>query len=266
MKTKIVTSIMFSSSLLFAGGDIAPITTEVVAIEEATPRNWSFELEPYLMATSIDGDASLGRTTGLNVAVDFSDILETLQMGAMVHFEAHHNSGFGVWVDYAFMDLAQDTDGPLGGVIDVGVRQAVLEVFGLYRQPLAMGRIDYMLGARWWNNDFDLEVNPSFLAGSASTDMSQDWVDIVVGANWLYEFRPNWSVKARGDIGGFGLESDFTATAALGFEYTISELMSLDVQYKATWVDYEDGETGVKGSFAYDTVTHGPIIGLKFKF
>lgn len=257
---------ILSSSLLFGAGDMAPVTTEVIIIEDTTPSSWSFELEPYMMATSIEGDASLGRATGINVAVDFSDILETLQMGAMVHFEAHHQSGFGIWVDYAFMDLAQDTDGPLGGVIDVGVRQAVLEVFGLYRQPLAMGRIDYMLGARWWNNDFDLEVNPSIFAGSASTDTSKDWVDIVIGANWLYEFSPDWSVKVRGDIGGFGLESEFTATTALGFEYSISDLMSLDVQYKATWVDYEDGKEGARGSFAYDTVTHGPIVGLKFKF
>jgi len=262
-KNRLLIGSILSSSLLFGAGDMAPVTTEVAEIEQS---NWSFELEPYMMATSIEGDASLGRATGINVAVDFSDILETLQIGAMVHFEAHHQSGFGVWVDYAFMDLAQDTDGPLGGVIGVGVRQAVLEVFGLYRQPLSMGRIDYMLGARWWSNDFDLEVNPSIFAGSASTDTSKDWVDIVIGANWLYEFSPHWSIKARGDIGGFGLESEFTATTALGFEYAISDLMSLDIQYKATWVDYEDGEAGVRGSFAYDTVTHGPIVGLKFKF
>jgi len=261
-KNRLLIGSILSSSLLFGAGDMAPVTTEVAEIEQST---WSFELEPYMMATSIDGDASLGRVTGINVGVDFSDILETLQMGAMVHFEAHQQSGFGIWVDYAFMDLAQDTNGPLGGVIDAGVRQAVLEVFGLYRQPLSIGRIDYMFGVRWWNNDFNLEVNPALLPGSVSTDTSKDWVDIVIGANWLYEFSPDWSVKVRGDIGGFGLESDFTATTALGFEYALSDLMSLDIQYKATWVDYKDGEEGSKGSFAYDTVTHGPIVGLKFK-
>jgi len=257
---------VITSSLLFGAGDMAPVTTEVIAIEETTTSDWSLELEPYMLMAGMDGDASLGRATGLNVDVDFSQILETLQMATMVHFEAHHSSGFGIWIDYGFMDLAQDTDGPLGGVIDVGVRQGILEVFGLYRQPLAMGRIDYMLGVRWWDNDFDLKVNPSIIPGSASTDMNQDWIDIVVGANWLYEFSPDWSVKVRGDIGGFGLESDFTATAALGFEYSISDLMSLDVQYKATWADYEDGEQGKRGYFSYDVVTHGPLVGLKFKF
>lgn len=264
MKIKsLAAAIVIGTPLLFGAGDMAPISTEVAKIENPA---WSFELEPYLMAASMSGDTSIGRVEGIDIDVEFSDILETFQMGVMIHMEAHHESGFGIWIDYGFMDLAKDVDTPLNGITTMGVRQAVTEIFALYRQPLALGRVDYMLGARLWNNDFDLEINPAIFPGTIATDMSKDWIDVVIGANWLYEFRPDWSIKLRGDVGGFGLESDFTAAGAIGVEYAISDLMSLDIQYKATWVNYTEGTEGQRGYFAYDAVTHGPIVGLKFKF
>ena len=71
----------------------------------------------------------------------------------------------------------------------------------------------------------------------------------------------------RGDIGGFGLESDFTSSLAAGELFKMSDNWMLDLQYKATWVDYENDKTpGQPGYFAYDTVTHGPLIGFIYKF
>jgi hypothetical protein len=57
--------------------------------------NWQFAIEPYLMATSIEGDASIGRATGVDVDVRFSDILETLEAAFMISAEAYHKSGWG---------------------------------------------------------------------------------------------------------------------------------------------------------------------------
>ena len=53
--------------------------------------------------------------------VDFSDILEVLDIGAMVHFEARHKGGWGVSLDscgrpgYFAYDTV--THGPMIGVI-----------------------------------------------------------------------------------------------------------------------------------------------------
>jgi hypothetical protein len=77
--------------------------------------DWNFEVELYLLGTSISGDASIGRATGAEVDVDFGDILEVLNMGGMVHFEAVHKSGWGTALDYSFMDLRDDISGSQGG-------------------------------------------------------------------------------------------------------------------------------------------------------
>ena len=109
-------------------------------------------------------------------------------------------------------------------------------------------------------------VSPALLPGTASTKVKADWVDVVIGARWTNPLNDRWDFIYRGDIGGFGLESDFTSSLAAGFHYQMTQSIDLDLQYKATWVDFESGVPGQPGYFSYDTVTHGPIIGVIFNF
>lgn len=51
--------------------------------------NWRFAIEPYFMATSIEGDTSVGRAAGVNVDVSFSDIVETLEAAFMIRAESN---------------------------------------------------------------------------------------------------------------------------------------------------------------------------------
>jgi hypothetical protein len=53
----------------------------------------------------LKGDASVGRATGAAVDVDFDQFLENLELAAMLHFEAHHKNGWGLFFAYGFMDL-----------------------------------------------------------------------------------------------------------------------------------------------------------------
>src|SRR3546814_20960527 len=62
----------------------------------------------------INGEAGLGRfIDGADVDVDSRDIFEHLVLGAMIHGEVRHRSGFGAIVDYSFMDLSGKSDGPV---------------------------------------------------------------------------------------------------------------------------------------------------------
>jgi len=259
--TTLLLSSTLLSSALFAGGDIAPVEP---VIQEVTPQvnasPWSFEFEPYLLISSMSGTAQIGRTPALEIDMDFGDILEKLEIGAMAHFEAHHESGWGVWLDYGFMDLSSDLSGPVGGVTDVGIRQGILEVFGMYRQELSAGYIDYLAGIRWWDNDIDVSHSALPLAAN----VEEDWVDLVVGARWTMPLNESWKFSVNGNVGGLG--SDLSLSGAVGVKYVISDLLDLDLQYKALWADYESGTRGEAGYFAYDSTTYGPIIGLNFKF
>lgn len=233
----------------------------------ASANDWAFEIEPYAMGSKITGEAGVGRATGVEVDVDFNDILENLELAGMLHFEAHHTSGWGVILDYGFMELGADISGPRGGVVDADVRQGVFEAL-ISRRIQFEGdqRVDFTAGFRWWDNDIDVVVDPALLPGTRKFDIEEDWIDVVVGARWAKVLNDTWTLHLHGDVGGFGLESDFTASAALGASYRFSDRYVLDLRYKGTWVDYETGSRGSANHFEYDTLTHGPVIGLIINF
>lgn len=76
----------------------------------------------------------------------------------------------------------------------------------------------------------------------------------------------DWALTLRGDIGGFAIESDFSWSSAIGVLYQVSESVAVEVQYKAQSVDYDEGRRRTPGFFSYDTISHGPLLGLSFVF
>ncbi len=227
---------------------------------------WDFVLEPYLLAANIEGDTSLGRATGVDIDVDFGRIMETLRMAAMVRFEAIHDDRWGVVLDYGFMDLGDDLSGPRGGVVEAKLRQGIFEVDAFRRYRNETGFLDVMVGVRWWDNDIDVALDPALFPLTLTREVKADWVDLLVGVRWHSELNERWRLTFSGDVGGFGLEADMTSSLSVGAVYSFNERMELDMRYRGLWVDYEDGNEGEADYFAYDTVTHGPLIGLIIKF
>ena len=230
--------------------------------------DWVFAVAPYLLAPSINGEAGMGRfIDGADVDVDSRDIFEHLDLGAMIHGEARHRSGFGVIVDYSFMDLSAEADGPVvpGARIKAEVFQGVLEAFASYRFDLSTAHtLDAYAGLRWWHLDVELKRRDA-PGPNVTEDKGDDWVDPVFGARWVAEWRPGWRTSLAGDIGGFGVASDFTASVQGLVIYDAWDSVSLAAGYRALWVDYDNDDEG-PDFFAYDTVTHGPQIGVIFRF
>jgi hypothetical protein len=245
---------------------LSSISLGLFSANSALSDQWSFEIEPYAQATTIEGDAGIGRANAEDLEVDFDAILEALHMAGMLHFEAFHDGGWGVILDYGFMDLREDISGPRGGVVDAKVRQGVLQAEVAYRVALGKGTLDYLGGIRWWDNDIDIDIDPALLPTELKAEVEEDWVDVFIGARWLRPVSENWEFMLRGDVGGFELEADFTSSVGLGFKYHINDSMRIDLRYKGVWVDYEDGTKGTPGYFAYDTLTHGPIAGFIYAF
>ena len=238
--------------------------TLALAANPANADAWSFQIEPYMLGITIDGDAGIGRVTGVDVGVDFGDILDNLDLGGFLHFEARHESSWGVSVDYGFMDLSKDVTGPRGGVLDADLFQGVFEAMLMKGVGSGDAQLDLFAGVRWWDNEVEVLIDPVLLPGTASRKVEEDWVDLVVGARWINPISEKWSLMLKGDIGGGG--ADFTWLAHAGFRWRFGKTTELDMSYKALAVDYETGIPGQPGYFMYDTITHGPVIGLVFNF
>ncbi len=218
------------------------------------------------MAANIAGDSAVGRLRGVDVEVDFKDIMRTLQMGAMLRGEALHRSGWGIMLDYAFMRLSDDISLRRGGVTDATIRQGIMEAFVFHRVVQEPGQLDLYDGLRWWANDLRIRVDPAILPGSREVRGSENWIDPVLGGRYAHPLGNRWEGVLQGDFGGFGIASDFTLSLSAGVTCRIGEQTHLDFRYKGLWVDYETGTPGNKGYFEYDTLTHGPLIGLIYTF
>lgn len=109
----------------------------------AVADGWNFVIAPYLLVPTITGDASLGRVDNAEVDLSGADIFKSLQLGAMLQGEARHASGYGVLLNYAFMDLGNDFSGPRGYTnVDTDVFQGILEGFATRRFEYSGGVVD----------------------------------------------------------------------------------------------------------------------------
>lgn len=229
--------------------------------------DWSWRIVPYVLGPSIDGDAGLGRLDSLEVAVDPVDIIEVLSLGGMIFAEGLHRSGWGFMLDYSFMDLEDDGSFANGaGRADAEIFQGTFNAFA-YRRVIddPDRKLDVYGGIRWWKTTVDVDARIGDLSRSAKVE--EDWVDPHLGLRYRQGFgNGDWSFLAQGDIGGFGVSSDFAWTAEAGVAWKVTDTFSLEFTYKAVGVDYETGNKGTSDYFAYDTTTHGPKIGFAFEF
>lgn len=227
---------------------------------------WDFVVVPYLLFPSIDGTTSIGRVGG-DISVDPGGIFSNLQFGGMVHAEARHASGFGLMVDSAFMFLGAGASGEGGiGSVDVDVFQGIFEIYATYRVDLEDTKLDAYAGPRIWDIDTEIDVRAGPFEGSF--DGGDTWVDPIIGFRVQQRVAPAWRVQAQGDIGGFGIDgaSEFTWNVMGGVAYDGWPSTSVFLMYRALSVDFDSGTPGTSSFFEYDTITHGPLIGVGYRF
>lgn len=225
-----------------------------------------FEIAPYLWAISLDGDA-VAAGNAFDVDAPFTDTLDNSDtlIGLMAHIEV----GKGDWslfFDPAFSIVGYDDVPTESGPADLEITSTWLEFGGGWRlldRPMGDDaarrlRVDAIAGARVTSLELDVELD----AGGGNDD-DKTWVEPFIGARASMNFAENWSLRVRGDIGGFGLGSDFAwqAVAVIGWRFDLFGVPStLFGGYRALGQDYEDGR------FEWDVIAHGPMLGLELRF
>jgi hypothetical protein len=91
----------------------------------------------------------------------------------------------------------------------------------------------------------------------------------LVGAQAFFDLPEHWSFTLMGNVGGFGVGSDFTwgAMSTIGYRFSLfsEENNARAVAgYRAIYQDYTDGSG--RDKFKWDVTFHGPMIGLAIEF
>ncbi|GAK18733.1 LOW QUALITY PROTEIN: hypothetical protein JCM19053_2370 [Vibrio sp. JCM 19053] len=236
------------------------------ALSETQESRWRNSIEVYMLGLNIHGDTSIGRFSS-EVDVDPKFIVDHLDIGAMLRFESIYQSKWGYYIDYSFMNLSGDVNNIKGALpnaryrADIEIRQGVLEAKAFQREQYSFGKLDYMFGLRWWDNDITgkLYRNDNRVLEDRLS-LQEDWVDFLVGLRLIDELSENWRFHASIDA-GLGNDTHFTYAIQTGVRYSFNEWSDLNLAYKSTWVDYKNEEV-----FEYDTASQGLLVGLGFYF
>lgn len=258
MKHILIPAAFCATSLLAVAG------TEPAAIDMPPPSDgWEFRLQPYGWLTGIDGTTG---PAGFPSEIDagFDDVFDVLEMAAALQFEARRGRwGFMADLFYAELGSSGTLPGPLQTNVDVDFEQLLGEFVVLYRVNESTDSfVDLYAGVRYNSINLDLTATSTGtllpIGGTRSADKS--WTDPIIGIRTQWEINPNWYLAAKGDIGGFGVDSDFTWNLQASVGYRFNESVSLEVGYRYFDTDYSDS------GFTYDIVQSGALIGLNFMF
>lgn len=225
---------------------------------------WEFQLKPYGWFTAIDGTTGPQGFPG-TIDAGFDDVLDVLEMAAALQFEARK----GRWgcigdIFYAELGTSGVLPGPLATNIDLGMEQFIGEAVVFYRaSETPHSFVDLYAGFRHNSLSLDLVVTAggTVLPVVGTTRSGEkSWTDPIIGARSQWDMNDRWYLAAKGDIGGFGVESDLTLNLHGSVGYKFNETVSLEVGYRYFSTDYSDS------NFIYDVDQSGALIGLNFTF
>lgn len=289
-------TVLLLCGLAGAGGavnaaDLTAAPPPAVAMAPAMPPSWSFRVVPYGWFTSLNGTSTV-RGRSVKVDASFADIVresDTL-VALMGDFEAR-NGPFALLGNVAWSKIgfergdirsrapAPGVTGTLAASLGLDIEMAIIEVGGAYEIARSGAlAFDILAGARYWHQEADLsldvtaavDVGDLQIAGARAfaRSGSVDWLDPVIGARVRYIVAPGHELFLRGDIGGFGVGSDFSwqAIGAYGFELGTYQGITFSgvIGYRALYADYTQGEG--RQRYEFDMLQHGPVLGISARF
>ncbi len=258
-------------SVLVALG-ILLATSPAISAEKSSDE-WDVTMIGYLFAVNIDAISGVGTPAGASeVPVDlgFSDLSKQLDFafsGLMIAKKGR----LSLNVDVSITELSKGIDetipvGPgtafVDADIDVGIKE--FEVFAGYKFFQQFPDLEVIAGARYIEHDIEVDVNVG--PAALNVDIGDDWVDPFIGLQYHAPINDKWSLLVRGDVGGFGVGSDFTWRFNAGATYKLSNNWEAAFMYKILDIDYESGSKSDLDYYKWDGDQQGILVGVGYHF
>ena len=255
---------------------------------------WTVSLTPYAWATFLNGSNTVKRRT-VDLDVDPIQVISHLARVPFFGYGEMRKGPFALYTDIIYADLALSGSGihtrntaALGASLGLNFQQVIAEAGGMYEiarwdsggslKDAQAGKsftaIEALGGFRYWNQQLDLNFNLSgtidttglALSGNRAIARSGtvDWVDPLIGLRLRHQVEPGKELVLRGDIGGFGVGSQFSWNLLAAYNYQIAKSTSLYLGYRALDVDYTQGQG--RTLYEFNVIQHGPVTGLTIQF
>jgi hypothetical protein len=216
---------------------------------------WKNTAELYFLGAGMSGTVGVGPVE-THVAATFDQILSNLQFGAMVNYRGESKT-FAVTADVMYTSLGTTITGPDGfSTAKVDAKEWLVTATANYR---ASETFDVFAGLRLTSLKDNLALTGP--AGNAkSAELTETWVDPVIGLRVKAPIGKGWSLEGYGDIGGFGVGSNFTWMLQGRVNWQISRVVHAGVGYRLLYQDYATGSG--TDYFKWNVTTQGPLLAL----
>jgi hypothetical protein len=234
------------------------------AQSSAKEKKWNFLTEVYMLFPIMHGETGIGNNLTVPVDANTGDIFSTLKLGGMLYLEAHTNK-WAITSDFVFMNLEKDvTPTTLIRSGAVGMDQYIWEAAGLYRINSFLevgvgGRLNHL--AADLNGERNVFLNDT---EAFSESQSKTFYDPVLITRLSTDIKDKWLFQFRGDLGGFGVGSDFTWQLQAYAGYRFTEVFQLTAGYRILGIDYDKGVD--KERFIFNMNEFGPVVRFGFNF
>lgn len=246
--------------ILFYG----PGFNRVFAQEKPGGKTWNFLTDIYLLFPNMNGETGIGDLLSVPIDANPGDIFSKLKFGGMLYVEGQTKK-WAITSDLVFMNLGNEiTETTLLHSGTVKANQGIWESAGLYR---LFSFLEVGVGGRLNHLKTSLDVRRNVLpAGTEEVvrESTVNWFDPLIVTRLTADIKDKWLFQLRGDVGGFGIGSDFTWQAQAYFGYRFSHLFQLTAGYRILSIDYEKSTDSEP--FVFDIDEFGPVIRFGFNF
>jgi len=234
-----------------------PVLSAAGSKEEAKdPGKWKYEIILGGPIATMDATLTVGDKTTQKI-VKPSEIIDKIEFAFEGRFQARRDR-WGFFTDLMLLRLKDNMSfNRVSGTAKMN--STIWQLAGTYRISEGDTDVDVLAGFRY--NAIDVDVN---LLPLAKVSKRASWVDPIIGAKARMPLSKNLDFNLYGDIGGFGVGSQFTWRGSGYLDWQLSKTFSLIGGYSIYDVDYKKG-SGLD-EFRYDTTMKGPVLGASFKF
>ena len=253
----LLASLLFTTAAPLVAGEPAP----QVPAPQKSP--WDFSTSLYLWGMGIEGSVGvLGVQSGSGAAdvnLGFDDVLSKLEFAYMGTFELRRGR-WSVTADLIYAQLGAEVTGR--GPFRLGAECDLKQFIGNFRLNYRLvdterAAFDVFAGARVNWIDVGLELKGP-RGRRINLSAEKDWVDPVIGFRTRVFMNDSWFLQASADVGSGSSDLTWQTLGLVGYRFNAH--CSTGLGYRALGTDYQEG------GFTYDTTSHGPILGVEWKF
>ena len=223
-------------------------------------------LHLYVWGAGLSGNAGVN---GNNAPIDISlgDVLSDVEPALSLHFELWQNRRYGFWIDGSYLSLSGKAQPVNEYDVTLDFESVTTELVGSYRNNFSRTSLEIFAGLRYNNLRARYVAVPQPGSGNVlpvSESGRQDWLDPLLGSRVLWQMARKLPVVLRGDLGGFGLGSDFTWGVTAGLGYELSRAVVITGAYRLLDIDYKKGDR--QNEFVYNAQQSGALLGVAFRW